>query len=149
MKIEQALNITKKHYDLLLLADPSKKIVDDYLKRGTCFCVEEKDPIAVMVLLPTRPETLEIMNIAVDEAHQGQGIAQKLLHFASEYAKEKNYKVLEIGTGSTGFQQLYLYQKCGFRMTSIDRDFFLHHYEEEIIENNMVLRDMVRLQMEL
>lgn len=45
--------------------------------------------------------------------------------------------------------QLYLYQKCGFRMTSIDRDFFVRHYAEPIIENGLVLKDMVRLSQDI
>lgn len=34
-------------------------------------------------------------------------------------------------------------------MTSIDRDFFLRHYEEEIVENKLILKDMVRLSMDV
>lgn len=30
-------------------------------------------------------------------------------------------------------------------MTHIERDFFVRHYPEEIIENGLVLKDMVRL----
>ena len=35
----------------------------------------------------------------------------------------------------------------GFRITGIDQDFFVHHYDEEIIENGLILKDMVRLQL--
>jgi hypothetical protein len=56
---------------------------------------------------------------------------------------------VEVGTGSTGVEQLYLYQKCGFRMTHIDRDFFVRHYSEPIVENGLVLRDMVRLSLDI
>ena len=45
--------------DLLLLADPSKVIVEEYLQRGECFVAESGTRIiGVYVLLPTRSETV-------------------------------------------------------------------------------------------
>ncbi|MDA9471712.1 GNAT family N-acetyltransferase [Enterococcus sp. 5H] len=150
MSIKEIQYFTTFHYELLLLADPDKNVINKYLPRGISFEYRSADDVAgVLVLLPTRPETLEIVNIAVSEAFQNQGIGAKLLHFAIDYAKENSYKTVEIGTGSTSFAQLYLYQKCGFRLTSIDRDFFVRHYDEEIIENKLVLKDMVRLSLDL
>lgn len=97
------------------------------------------------MLIDTRPKTVEIVNIAVDESVQNQGLGEKLLHFALNWAKEQHYSTVEIGTGSTSFAQLYLYQKCGFRVTNIDRNFFVDNYPEPIIENKLVLKDMIRL----
>ncbi|WP_086314213.1 hypothetical protein A5821_001811 [Enterococcus sp. 7F3_DIV0205] len=150
MTIREIKKIQPRHYDLLLLADPQRRLVDDYLQRGFCFeLVSNKTITGILVLLPTRPETLEIVNIAVSENNQGQGLGEKLIRFALAYASSNQYKTVEIGTGSTSFGQLYLYQKCGFRMTSIDHDFFLRHYEEEIVENKLILKDMVRLSLDL
>ena len=65
---------------LLLLADPSEKIVRDYLKRGECYVAESAEQmIGVYVLLPTRPETVELVNVAVMEKQQGKGIGKKLV----------------------------------------------------------------------
>lgn len=136
--------------DLLLLADPSIPIVEQYLKRGQC-CVAEWDEgiTAVYVLLPTRPETVELVNIAVREQHQGKGIGKQLVHHAIEYAKQLGYKTIEVGTGNSGVGQLALYQKCGFRIIGVDRDFFTRHYPEAIFENGIQCRDMVRLSQDL
>ncbi|WP_375178682.1 GNAT family N-acetyltransferase [Enterococcus rotai] len=150
MIIREIQELQAVHYDLLLLADPDKHLVEDYVKRSICFEAIFDDAAAgILALLPTRPETLEIVNIAVDKTYQGQGIGEELLQFALSYAKNNQYKTVEIGTGSTSFGQLYLYQKCGFRMTSIDRDFFIRHYEEEIVENKLILKDMVRLSIDV
>lgn len=136
--------------DLLLLADPSQKLVEEYVKRGHCYVAEvDSHPIGVYVLLPTRPDTIELVNIAVSEELHGQGYGKMLVNHAIEQARELGYATIEVGTGSTGVTQLALYQKCGFRMTGIDRDFFVRHYEEEIYENGMLLRDMVRLSQDL
>jgi hypothetical protein len=64
-------------------------------------------------------------------------------------AKRNGYKTIEVGTGNSSIGQLALYQKCGFRITGIDRDFFIRHYEEDIFENDIQCRDMVRLSQDL
>ncbi|MEC2343727.1 GNAT family N-acetyltransferase [Paenibacillus barengoltzii] len=151
MKIRLLENHEEVPLDLLLLADPSQEMIAEYLQRGQCYVgLDEREQIiAVIVLLPTRPGTLEIINIAVREAFQGRGIGKKLIQFAMDQAREKNAKTIEIGTGNSSVGQLLLYQKCGFRITGIDRDFFIRHYPEKIYENGIQCRDMIRLSLDL
>lgn len=101
--------------------------------------------VGIMILIPTRTETIEIINIAVSEKEQGKGYGKYLLGFAIDYAKKEEYKTIEIGTGNSSLMQLGLYQKCGFRITSVDKDFFLRNYNEEIYENGIQCMDMIRL----
>ncbi|XMB25298.1 GNAT family N-acetyltransferase [Paenibacillus sp. BR2-3] len=136
--------------ELLLLADPSEEIIKEYLARGQCFVAHiNEEIIGALVLIRTRPETVEIVNIAVREDFQGKGIGKKLIFNAMEKAKEQNAKTIEIGTGNSSIDQLMIYQKCGFRITGIDRDFFTRHYKEEIHENGIQCRDMIRLGLDL
>jgi ribosomal protein S18 acetylase RimI-like enzyme len=136
--------------NLLLLADPSETIVAEYLQRGQCFVAQMNNQlIGVYVLLPTRPGTIELVNVAVDESHQGLGVGKQLVKHAIEQAKALGYLTIEIGTGNSGVGQLALYQKCGFRITGVDRDFFINRYQEEIYENGIQVRDMVRLSQDL
>ncbi len=136
--------------ELLLLADESLELVEEYIQRGQCF-VAEADQLIIgeYVLLPTRPATVELVNIAVNESWQGRGIGKQLVNHAVKHARILGYQTIEIGTGNSGFGQLALYQKCGFRMVGIDRDFYVRHYAEEIYENGIQLRDMVRLSQDL
>jgi GNAT superfamily N-acetyltransferase len=145
------LNIGEKlPIELLLLADPSKDIVEEYVNRGECFVAEsEKQIVGVYVLLPTRPETVELVNVAVVEEQHGRGIGKQLVMDAIQVAKTKGYKTIEIGTGNSGIGQLALYQKCGFRIIGVDMDFFIKHYPEEIFENGIQCRDMIRLSQDL
>ncbi|HAG00883.1 GNAT family N-acetyltransferase [Paenibacillus lactis] len=150
MNIRRLISGETPPMDLLLLADPSKRLVEDYIHRGHCYVGEvDSAVIGVYVLLPTRPDTVELVNVAVAEERHGQGFGKQLVNHAVSQAKELGFATIEVGTGSTGVAQLALYQKCGFRMTEIDRDFFVRHYEEEIYENGMRLRDMVRLSQDL
>lgn len=141
------LNISEKPpMELLLLADPSKEIIEEYINRGECFVAENEHRIVgVYVLLPTRPETVELMNVAVIENQHGSGIGKQLVKDAINVAKTKSYKTIEIGTGNSSIGQLALYQKCGFRIISVETDFFIRHYTEKIFENGIQCRDMIRL----
>ncbi|WP_419885168.1 GNAT family N-acetyltransferase [Paenibacillus sp. B-A-8] len=135
---------------LLLLADPSQSLVEAYLKRGQCFVAEiENCIIGVYVLLQTRPETVELVNIAVDEKQQSKGIGKRLVYHAIENARLLGAKTIEVGTGNSSVGQLALYQKCGFRITGIDKDFFIRHYSEEIVENGIKVVDMIRLSLDI
>ncbi|WP_409300732.1 GNAT family N-acetyltransferase [Peribacillus sp. SCS-155] len=136
--------------NLLLAADPSRSLVERYIERGDCFVAEkDHDIIGVYVLLQINIETAELINIAVSEHLQGQGIGKKLVQHAIQTAKTKGYKKLELGTGNSSLGQLALYQKCGFRITGVDKDFFIKNYEEEIFENGIQCRDMIRLSKDL
>lgn len=137
-------------YDLLLLADPSKEMIDDYVARGSCYvaCLND-EIIGAYVLLKTRPSTIEIVNIAIKEEHQGKGHGKSLVLHAIEQAKECGATSIEIGTGNSSVQQLMLYQKCGFRIVGVDSDFFVRNYPQPIFENGIQCKDMVRLRLDL
>ena len=136
--------------DLLLLADPSKVLVEEYMKRGECLVAEhDAQIIGVYVLLPTRPETVELVNIALIEIQQGKGLGKKLVMSAIKVAKSKGYRTIEVGTGNSSIGQIALYQKCGFRIISVDIDFFIRNYSELIYENGIQCRDMIRFSQDL
>lgn len=136
--------------ELLLLADPSRDIVEGYLGRGKCYVAEEDGAvIGVYVLIPTRPETVELVNVAVEESRHGRGIGKQLVLHAVRTAREQGARTIEVGTGNSSVAQLALYQKCGFRITGVDRDFFIRHYPMEIVENGIPCRDMIRLSQDL
>ncbi|MFL0583975.1 GNAT family N-acetyltransferase [Solibacillus silvestris] len=150
MEIKRLENQEKVPLEMLLLADPSKIIVEDYVAKGECFIAEnEEQTIGVYVLLPTRPQTVEIVNVAVAENYQGKGIGKLLVSHAIRVAKTQGYKTIEIGTGNSSIGQLALYQKCGFRIVSVDHNYFIKHYSEEIYENGIQCIDMIRLSQDL
>jgi len=149
------INLLKKDeplpYDLLYLADPSEEAVAYYTSNGFCYVGRTEDGtiIGEYVLLPTRPFTIELVNVAVKEEFQNKGYGKKLVLHAISEAKEKNYKTIEVGTGNAGIAQMALYQKCGFTITSVDFDFFRKHYSERMYENGIECRHMIRLSMDL
>ncbi|MBT2669650.1 GNAT family N-acetyltransferase [Streptomyces sp. ISL-14] len=150
MEIRELFMYEPPPMHLLLLADPSRELVEEYLGSGTCFvAVTDERIIGVYVLLQKGPKLIEIMNIAVDERHHGRGIGRQLIEHAIGHAREQGYKTIEIGTGNSGIGQLALYQKCGFRITGVDRDFFNRNYSKAIYENGIQCQDMIRLSQSL
>ena len=136
--------------ELLLTADPSETLVKDYLNKGHCYTAEiDNQTVGVFVLLEITSDTIELINIAVDEKHQGKGIGKTLVKDAIQKAQEMSFKTIEVGTGNSSIGQLALYQKCGFRIISVDKNFFIRNYKEEIFENGIQCMDMVRLSQEL
>ena len=136
--------------ELLLLADEVEASVADYIGRGTCYAACDGDRIVGQyVLIHTRPFTAEVVNIAVVPDRQRQGIATALLTHAVETARQAGFRLLEIGTGDSGFGQIALYERCGFVRCGIDEDYFRKHSPVPIFENGVECRHMVRLRMEL
>jgi len=133
-------------FELLLLADPSRGLIETYLPNANLYLADwEGQTIGAYVLYPLDAQKAEIKNIAVAEVWQGKGLGQILLKHAEEVARANGFDTLLIGTANSSIGQLYLYQKMGFEMLEIRKGFFLEHYEEELWENGLRVRDMVVL----
>lgn len=137
-------------YELLLLADPSKDLIDAYLKKSVLFIAKHNDEITgIAVLFPLTKETVEIKNIAVKPEFQGQGIGSFLLENLIQFALLNQQTTICIGTANSSIGQLYLYQKLGFEITAIKRNFFIDHYAEPIFENGIQAKHMLVLTRQL
>jgi ribosomal protein S18 acetylase RimI-like enzyme len=133
-------------YHLLLLADPSREMVDGYLKQSEVFvAVNDQKVIGTVVLYPKTETLAEIKNIAVDPEFQGKGIGHWLLHNIAGIAKQKGYKAVCIGTANSSIAQLYLYQKLGFEISEIIQGFFTDNYPEPIYEKGIRAKDLIML----
>ncbi len=134
--------------ELLLDADPSREKLNAYVPRSHCFIACAGDEtVGACVLQPHTRELYELMSIAVAPAYQRQGIGEVMLRHAIDAARMLGARRIEVGTGSFGYQ-LTFYQKAGFRVCAIERDFFVKNYPEPIYENGIHLKDMLRLAIE-
>jgi ribosomal protein S18 acetylase RimI-like enzyme len=148
--IRKINNNNEVPWDLLMLADPSKVMIKKYLKDGeTYIAVFGKQIIGAYVLVKISSNSYELKNIAVALEYQGQGLGKLLVLDSIKKAKQLRAKKIEVGTGNSSLSQLGLYQKCGFRISGIKKDFFLKNYPEEIIENGIKCVDMIRLSLEV
>lgn len=133
-------------FELLLLADPSIDLVTNYLEQSEVFVTILNDElVGVIVLFPLTAETIEIKNIAVKTEFQGQGIGSFLIHNAEKVATNNGIKSMCIGTANSSIAQLYLYQKLGFEISELKKDFFTANYKEPIYENGIQAKHMLTL----
>lgn len=141
----QEVPVTQAPMELLLLADPSEEKIRSYLSRSRCF-LDSCGAVVVgaCVVQPIGTDTHELMCIAVHPAHQKSGYGTALLKWVIDFFRNSGVRQLEVGTGTFG-HQLAFYQRNGFRVTGIDRDFFVKNYPEPIVEDGIQLFDMLRL----
>ncbi|WP_067518626.1 GNAT family N-acetyltransferase [Endozoicomonas ascidiicola] len=134
-------------FSLLLEADPSEKQVLSYLPHCRCYVAEvEGRVVGVCAIKPLADgATYELMNIAVGPKQQGVG--SRLLNGVIAIVKAMGANKLLVGTGTFGYQ-LTFYQRAGFRVVAVDRDFFLHHYDEPIVESGIQHKNMLRLELD-
>ena len=140
----------ERFLDLLLLADPSQEMIQQYIAEGHLFVLfEEGEPYGVVHLIPQTNYIMEIKNIAVKEEAQGRGYGRRLLRHALEFCQRQGYEKVVVGTGNSSMNNLAFYQKAGFRFLSIIRDYFTDHYNEPIFEQGIQCRDMILLEADL
>ena len=68
-------------------------------------------------------KALELKRIYVDKAYQGKGLAQILMAFAENFARENNYEVLWLGVWEHNNRAKRFYEKMGFTDSGHMHDF--------------------------
>ena len=116
--------------DLLLEADPSKELVEKYLKDGELFVLIYKDDVTcVAVVTKVDEDTIKLNNVATKEEYRGQGYGKKLLKSLCGNYKQKYNKML-VGTSENNIP---FYVKQGFdKYEKTINNYFIDNYDEEI-----------------
>ncbi|WP_109098042.1 GNAT family N-acetyltransferase [Aquimarina sp. AU58] len=147
LTLEQVDNTHKIPFELLELADPSRNQIEEYVKTGQCYIAKLNSKlVGSIVLKELTSTTIEIKNIVVSESFQNQGYGKQLLRHIHEIASRSMYEKIVIGTGNSSIKQLALYQKEGFEICSIEKDFFINNYDEPIFENGIQCKHMIILE---
>ncbi|NUQ82291.1 MAG: GNAT family N-acetyltransferase [Bacteroidetes bacterium] len=147
VKIIQEIPISSAPIGLLMIADPSESRIRSYLPMSKCFTISAGDEIlGACVVRPNGDGSHELMSIAVLPAHQNSGLGTVLLKWVIEHFRAIGATELLVGTGTFGYQ-LAFYQRQGFRVATIERDYFIKNYPEPIFENGIQLFDMLILKL--
>lgn len=134
---------------LLLEADPDEAKVQAYCRTGQVWVMEADNICGVAVLHNLEdapPLTAEIKNIAIRPGLQGQGMGKRLLGFLIAEAERQGFHRLQVATGNSSIGQLAFYQKAGFELLRLERDYFTQNYSEPIIENGIHCRHRLVLE---
>jgi ribosomal protein S18 acetylase RimI-like enzyme len=73
--------------------------------------------------LMKRWKALELKRIYVDKSFHGKGIAQQLIQFVENFAKENKYEVIWLGVWEHNLRAKKFYEKCGFVDSGHTHDF--------------------------
>jgi len=147
----ETIGIEKRNtfLDYLLLADESEEIVKEYINAGEMFAIHCEGHIVGVALFTFHPkEVVELKNIAIIEDYRGKGIGKLAVQKAFHIYKVKALHKMIVGTANSSIDNLAFYQKLGFRMAEIKRDFF-KKYPTPIYENGIRALDMVILEIDL
>ena len=143
----------EQYLPLLLLADESLQQVRSYMQRGTLYAYVGADSRAVGIVLtiPAKENGVELVSVAVDGSQQNRGIGRRMLVAVLEELRRCGVPRAVVGTANAGISQLAFYQKAGFRLLRIERDFFspARGYPAVMEDNGIRLRDMVWMDLEL
>jgi ribosomal protein S18 acetylase RimI-like enzyme len=131
---------------LLELADepePLRRCLHDGVLYGV---VDEQSdaPLGAVLVTDVDEGTAELRVVAVREAAQGRGLGSWMVTEVCNRLRADG-KGIVVGTASSGVRQLAFYQRLGFRMTRIDREYFTsaRGYPPGLEENGIPTRDMV------
>jgi GNAT superfamily N-acetyltransferase len=89
-----------------------------------------------------RDDPCELVDLAIAPERHGQGLGKKLVAWLVEEARRRGKRQLLVGTANASIGNIAFYQKCGFRMDHIRRDYFWY-YREPHYENGIQIRDML------
>ena len=146
LPVKRSINIKKEkdnkeqYMDLLLEADPSKDMINNYLKNGELFVLTYKDDVAcIAVVTKIDEDTVELKNIATKKEFRGNGYGKKMLKYLADNYKQK-YKKMLVGTTENNIP---FYVKQGFdKYEKTIKNFFVDNYDEEIWDGDLHCADM-------
>ncbi|ONH22188.1 GNAT family N-acetyltransferase [Pseudofrankia asymbiotica] len=131
------------------LAEDSSAALDAYLDEGRVLvALIDEQVVGHLQAVPTaRTDQIEIKNMAVLTSHQGRGIGRALITSLVDRLADEPVTTLLVATAAADVDNLRFYQRCGFRMRSIERDAFTEAtgYDAGIVIDGIELRDRVWL----
>jgi ribosomal protein S18 acetylase RimI-like enzyme len=137
---------------VLELADEAA-VLRTYLDDGDLYGLAGSDgaPRAAVLVIDTEPGVAELRAVAVAEAVQGQGVGTLMINALLFVLAQRGVRTAIVGTASSGVRQLAFYQRCGFRLRRVERDYFTEAkgYPPDLAENGIASRDMVWMDLDL
>jgi len=141
MEITEIKEEKQQYLPLLLEADPSEKMIGDYLDSGHLYVMDEGGVVCVAVVLPLSDTECELKNIAVASGRRGRGYGSQMVAYLSRVFA-KTYSRMLVGTANSS-EANYFYEKNGFRYSHTIPGFFTNNYEQPIYENGVQAVDMI------
>ena len=106
------------------------------------YCMEQDGQPIGAATMQWRGDPCEIMELAVAPERHGQGIGRQIVAWLIDEARKRSKRAVLVGTANSSIGNLVFYQKVGFRMDHVRKDYFWY-YREPVYENAIQIRDML------
>jgi N-acetylglutamate synthase-like GNAT family acetyltransferase len=129
---------------LLLQAESSESALRWSLDNlsDTVYRLDESGELAGAATVRWHKEPVEILELAVDGQRHGQGLGRRMIEYLLAEARLRGKQALFVGTANSSIGNIVFYQKCGFRMDSVRKDYFWYH-QSPVYENGLRTRDLL------
>ena len=85
---------------------------------------------------------VEIIELAIADNRHRQGLGRQMVDYLIAEARRRGKPELFVGTANSSIGNILFYQKCGFRMDHIRKDYFWYHQPPDY-ENGLQVRDLL------
>ena len=137
---------------LIRLAEDSESQLESAIDDGTMYVAEEDEtPIGVVLVLDHGEQERELRYVAIAASHQRRGLGKAMLADVRAAEAARGAARLLVGTSSADTGNLDFYQRCGYRLLSIERDYFtpVRGYPPDFVLNGLPAVDMVWMDLEI
>src|SRR6185295_8493247 len=155
MKVDMQLQITISQDTNLLIpmlhdADEDDTHIANAIAdaANTAYTAFVDDEYVGAVLMHWQPDESEIIYIAIRSGERGKGYGKALIAGLVELARQQPTQSLIVGTANSSLDNISFYQKCGFRMDSVRKDYF-NYFQMPVYEHGIMMRDMLVLRHDL
>ncbi len=90
----------------------------------------------------------EIIYIEVAAHLRDRGYGKQIMQALKDELLRRGGRSLLVGTANAALENIAFYQKCGFRMYEVRRDYFAY-IQPPVMEHGIVLRDMLVLRYDI
>jgi GNAT superfamily N-acetyltransferase len=129
---------------ILLQAEESESALRWGLKNlvDAVYHADEDGELVGAATMQWRGNPCEIMELAVVPERHGQGIGRLIVAWLIDEARRRGKTAMLVGTANSSIGNVAFYQKVGFRMDHVRKDYF-RYYREPVYENGIQIRDML------
>lgn len=146
---EIATNEIEKLIPILLHAEEGEERLRSVLvdEKNTNYAMLEDEELVGAASVKWKEQESEILYIAVIEKFRGCGYGKSIIEGLKNEMRRRGLQSLVVGTSNSSLENIAFYQKCGFRMVQVRRDFF-NYIQPPVVENGILMRDMLVFQHE-
>ncbi len=114
----------------------------------TTYVAREGESVIGAVTMRWNKDESEVIYITVVPERRGRGYGKAIMALLIAEARRQKVRSVLVGTANSSLENIAFYQKCGFRLDHIRKDYF-GYIRPPIFENSILMRDMLVMRCDL